>query len=63
VEFTGVVDISLNRGTVTPDVSAPFEAGVRVETIVVPTPGEGRVLRVEDADGNIGLSNPFTIAP
>ena len=60
-EFNGAVRISVSHGAIEPDLSGPFVAGRRDETVTVPTPGAAATITVEDALGNTGTSNPFDI--
>jgi hypothetical protein len=60
-EFAGVVRISLSRGVIVPDLSGPFAAGERVESVTILSAGTGVWISVEDALGHTGASNPFNV--
>jgi hypothetical protein len=60
-EFNGAVRISVSHGAIEPDLSGPFVAGRRDETVDVPAPGTAVTITVEDALGHRGTSNPFDI--
>jgi hypothetical protein len=60
-EFNGAVRISVSHGAIEPDLSGPFLAGRRDETVTVPAPGAGVTITVQDALGNSGTSNPFEV--
>jgi hypothetical protein len=60
-EFSGVVRISLSRGTIVPDVSGPFTAGERRESVTVLSTGMGVTIVVEDAAGHTGVSSTFNV--
>jgi hypothetical protein len=61
--FGGNVLLGLiGDGTLTPDVTGVFSAGVRVETVTVTGTGEFTLTASDIADDN-GQSAPFTVAP
>ena len=61
-EFPGlVVKISVSRGTIVPDVSGPFAASTREESVTIPSAALGVTITVEDALGHTGTSNPFDV--
>jgi hypothetical protein len=60
-DFNGAVRISVSHSTVLPDISGPFVAGMREETVTVAAPGMDVTITVEDAVGHQGTSNPFDI--
>ena len=61
IEFAGAVRISISRGTIVPDLSGPFSAGDRAESVTIPSAGAGLQIAVEDALGHSGISNPFNV--
>jgi hypothetical protein len=58
--FVGTVNLEVPGATVTPTVSGPFEAGVRVETITVTGHGM-RQLLITDLASHTGVSAPFMV--
>ena len=58
--FGGTVNLSVAGAQVTPSVSGPFSAGVRVEVITVNAPASGDFqLVVSDLPAHVGRSLPF----
>ncbi len=61
--FEGNVLLSLiGSGTLSPEVSGAFSAGVRVETVIISGTGEFTLL-ASDIAGNTGQSPSFTVGP
>jgi hypothetical protein len=60
-EFNGAVRISVSHGGIDPDISGPFVAGRRDETVSIPSPDTGVTITVEDAVGHQGTSNAFDV--
>ena len=60
-EFSGVVRISVSRGTIVPDMSGPFSAGERRESVTVLSAGMGISIFVEEAAGHTGASSALNV--
>jgi hypothetical protein len=58
--FGGTVNLEVPGATVTPTISGPFEAGVRVETITVTGHGMHQLL-ITDLASHTGVSAPFLV--
>ena len=61
--YSGVVQLSLNQGSMTPNVSENFVAGVLAQEVTVGSVGEGIILSVDDGSGHRAQSNPFRVRP
>jgi hypothetical protein len=62
--FRGRVKLSTSKGTITPSVSGPFNAGECLQEIIVDETGGANVaILVEDYAGHTGISNTFRLDP
>lgn len=61
-EFSGVVQLAVNKGTLMPALSAPFDRGVLTQSVTIPSTNFNVVLTVTDAEGHTGSSNAFRVA-
>ncbi|MGA9526395.1 MAG: hypothetical protein WBV82_33395 [Myxococcaceae bacterium] len=62
-EFSGVVRLSVSKGTISPEVTGAFVNGVRTERVSVEAPASEIVITVEDAAEHTGTSNMFRVRP
>jgi hypothetical protein len=61
--FAGQVQLTANKGRVSPNLSKPFLKGVRAEQVVIDKPGANVVLTVRIGDDLVAQSNPFKVSP
>lgn len=61
--FAGQVQLTANKGRITPNLSNPFREGVRAEQVVIDKPGANVVLTVRIGDTLVAQSNPFKVSP
>jgi hypothetical protein len=60
--FGGTMDLTSTNGVMYPPTTAPFENGVRVESVVFTTPVNSTLIQVRDVAGRaVALSNPFRV--
>ncbi len=62
-QFNGVVRLSVSKGSISPEFTGAFVAGVRTERVTIDAPASEIVLTVEDAAGHSGTSAPFRVRP
>ncbi len=61
LHFTGQVQISTNKGHVSPNLSDPFKHGILRQELVIDKPGANVVLTVRVGKHLIARSNPFKV--
>jgi hypothetical protein len=61
--FRGTVRISYEPVDATPTQSPPFDFGLCTVSVTVPTASAAVLLRVQDLNGGVGVSNPFRVDP
>ena len=61
--FEGQVQLSTNKGRISPNLSNRFRKGVRQEQVVLDKPGGNVVLTVRVGPELIAQSNPFKVSP
>ncbi len=61
--FEGQVQLSTNKGRISPNLSNRFRKGVRQEQVVLDKPGGNVVLTVRVGPKLIAQSNPFKVSP
>lgn len=59
--FAGSVELSINKGGISPELSEPFQNGVLTQEITLTAPNPEAVLTVRDAAGNEASSNVFPV--
>ncbi|HEX5752426.1 MAG TPA: hypothetical protein VFZ09_39840 [Archangium sp.] len=61
--FEGQVQLSTNKGRISPNLSRPFSKGLRLEQVVLDKPGNNVVLTVRVGATLVAQSNPFKVSP
>jgi hypothetical protein len=61
--WTGVLQIQVNHGKITPGVTAPFSGGSVTQQVTISSVDKGTVITVKDAAGTQADSNAFQINP
>jgi hypothetical protein len=61
--YTGVLQLTVNHGKITPAITAPFSGGSVTAHVTISSVDKGMVITVKDAAGNQADSNAFAINP
>jgi hypothetical protein len=61
--FTGVLEIQVNHGRISPQITDPFSGGSVTAHVTISSVDKGTMITVKDAAGNQAVSNAFQINP